>query len=285
MNATDIDNPLFRQAVEAIDAGDLITLRKILDENPALLQQRLEAPNGGYFKDPHLIWFIAYNPIREKKVPNNIVEVLQTLLHYFQKDRPESYQEQLDYTLALVATGSSLQEAGYQLAMLDLLIDAGAFVGDCLPLIAHGGLEAAEHLLKRGSQLTLPVAVGLDRRGDVVELVQDANELEKYIALLVAAFLGNEELLNYFIQQNVDVNTFPATIPGFHSHATALHQAVSSGSLSCVKLLVNAGANLNEEDRVFNGTPRQWARHMQNENTGLQQERYAQIASYLESLP
>ena len=274
---------LFLQAVAAIDAGDLITLRQLMDENPVLLHQRLNKSEGGYFKDPYLLWFVAYNPIREQGVPGNIVEILRSLLEYLQKDRPGSYQEQIDYTLALVATGSQVKEAGHQLVMIDLLIGAGAFVGDCLPLIAHGGIDAAEHLLKHGSPLTLPVAVGLDRRGDVLDMMSDASDEDKYIALLVAAFLGNEALLHYFVQQKVDVNTFPASIVGFHSHATALHQAVSSGSLTCVELLVKAGAHLSREDRVFNGTPLQWARHMENENHGLQKDRYAQIASYLES--
>jgi peptide-methionine (S)-S-oxide reductase len=44
-----------------------------------------------------------------------------------------------------------------------------------------------------------------------------------------------------------------------YSHATALHHAVSSGSLDAVKVLVEAGAALDATDTVYAGTPLGWA--------------------------
>lgn len=278
-----IEDFSFQQAVMAMDKGDVGSLEKILTGDSTLVRRRLETADEGYFKDPYLIWFIANNPIRQTSVPDSILGLLDVLLRQLNLDRPDSYQEQLNYTLSLVATSSTIQESGRQIEMLDLLIENGATVGDCLPVIAHGGLVAAEHLLKKGSPLSLPVAVGLDRRGEVVELNTQASEKEKYTALLVSSFFGNEELIEYFVGDGVNVNAFPQPIVGFHSHASALHQAVSSGSLIAVKILVNAGAKLDARDLVFEGTPLQWAIHMRDENTGTQKERYAQIAHFLES--
>ncbi|HKV08430.1 MAG TPA: ankyrin repeat domain-containing protein, partial [Thermoanaerobaculia bacterium] len=63
---------------------------------------------------------------------------------------------------------------------------------------------------------------------------------------------------------------------------TALHHAVSSGSLDAVKVLVEAGAELGTKDRAWNGTPLDWAEHYidqaKKEDTG---KSYPEIAAYL----
>jgi peptide-methionine (S)-S-oxide reductase len=45
------------------------------------------------------------------------------------------------------------------------------------------------------------------------------------------------------------------------AHSTPLHQAVSSGSLAAVQVLVEAGADLTTRDRIYDGTPLGWAEH------------------------
>lgn len=59
--------------------------------------------------------------------------------------------------------------------------------------------------------------------------------------------------------------------PGFHPHGTALHHAVDSGSLETVKVLVETGAGLGTKDRIYDGTPLDWAEHLQR----------TEIAAYL----
>lgn len=54
------------------------------------------------------------------------------------------------------------------------------------------------------------------------------------------------------IELGVDLN---APCADLYSHATALHHAVSSGSLEAVKVLVEAGASLDTKDSVYGGTP------------------------------
>jgi len=106
MENSDIQDPLFRETVEAIDSGNISLLRQLLDENPALATIRLNTPNEeGYFKNPYLLWFVADNPIRHEKIPSNIVEVTQIILEALQNNPGDNYQHQVDYALGLVCTG------------------------------------------------------------------------------------------------------------------------------------------------------------------------------------
>src|SRR6478735_6055117 len=103
MKNSDIQDPLFRKAVEAIDTGNISLLRQLLEANSELITKRLDTPNEeGYFKNPYLLWFVADNPIRHEKLPPNIVEVTQTILEALQHNRGDNYQYQVDYALGLV---------------------------------------------------------------------------------------------------------------------------------------------------------------------------------------
>src|ERR1700756_5777281 len=81
MENSHITNRLFREAVEAIDAGNLVELKRLLEANPELVSKPLDTPDEeGYFKNPYLLWFVADNPIRHEKLPLNIVEVAEVIL-------------------------------------------------------------------------------------------------------------------------------------------------------------------------------------------------------------
>ena len=86
------------------------------------------------------------------------------------------------------------------------------------------------------------------------------------------------------IEKGVDVNGRPDDFNGFHSHASALHQAVYSDSLQCVQLLVEAGAKLDTTDTVYKGTPLSWAMYMQTEEgyDADGKKKFAEIQKYLE---
>ena len=70
-----INNPLFREAVEAIAKGKLEVLQQLLTTHPELVGMRLDNPTEGYFQQPYLLWFVADNPIRHGKLPANIVAI------------------------------------------------------------------------------------------------------------------------------------------------------------------------------------------------------------------
>jgi ankyrin repeat protein len=80
---------------------------------------------------------------------------------------------------------------------------------------------------------------------------------------------------------------------GLHPNATALHNAVCSGSLAAVEKLVEAGARVHAEDGPYKATPLRWAEyfvrnsgdskveHFQRE--GPRPKQYAEITAYLRS--
>jgi Protein of unknown function (DUF3303) len=97
------DNPnlldsLFRDAVAAIDAGDVPTLERLLAEHPELLSDRLGAPGAwlrdkvgdaldGFFERPYLLWFVAEDPVRNRKLPANIAQVAQAMIRAAERTR------------------------------------------------------------------------------------------------------------------------------------------------------------------------------------------------------
>src|SRR5262245_6224687 len=136
-NRTDPLDALFREAVAAIDAGDLTTLERLLSEHPELVRDRLEAPGewlrdqakgalDGFFARPYLLWFVAEDPDRNGTLPKNIGEVTRTIIRAARRDCVESLQEQLDYALRLVSWSGVAAREGVQLELIDVLVDAGA---------------------------------------------------------------------------------------------------------------------------------------------------------------
>ena len=282
MNNSEITDPLFKQAVESIDSGNISLLRELLRDNPLLIRTRLDVPTEGYFKHPYLLWFVADNPIRHEKLPANIIAVTAMLIEAVRKNAAVTFKEQIDYTLGLVATGRIPRESGVQNEWIDLLIDAGAAPGNGIGALAHGNIEAAKHLLKRGGELTLTAAICLDRTDDIKKLSKEASETNKQIALMAAAFYGKADMIKYLIDLGVNVNAYIDVSSGFHSHASSLHQAVFSGSLQSVQLLVAAGADLNAIDHIYEGTPLGWAKYMQTvEPNEPMKNKYKEIEVYL----
>jgi len=286
METADISNPIFLQAVIALDAGRLDELKELVNQHKSLVQDRLITPNEeGYFKDPYLIWFVADNPIRNPKLPLNIVEITRFLIDQVKREAPDTYQQQVDYTLGLVATGRIPRECGVQIAMMDLLIYAGARPGSGMGAIAHGNIEAARYLIDHGGEISLASALLLDRKADTDRLMSTATHAEKLLALTAAAFYGKADLVKYLLDKGTDPNGYPEQGTGFHSHATPLHQAICSTSLDVVKLLVDAGARLDIPDTIYDGTPLDWALHMQTETDNeTEKAAYARIAAYLKEV-
>ena len=265
-----IADPLFREAVGALDTGDVAELERLLAAHPRLVRDRLEYGEG-YFRNPYLLWFIAENPVRNGKLSANIAEVTHTILRAAKSGASaETYQEQIDYALALVCSGRVPRESGFQRELLDLLADAGARPdGALLTALAHREIAAAERLLERGAALTLPAAVCTRRRADIERLGRTASAEDRQMALAAAALYGEAGALGDLIALGVDLNAYSPI--GFHPHATALHHAVDSGSLDAVRALVESGADLDAKDRLHEGTALDWADHLHR----------TEIASYL----
>jgi peptide-methionine (S)-S-oxide reductase len=260
MDNSEIPDPLFREAVTAIDAGDVSALERLLAEQPDLVRARANCGEG-YFRNPYLLWFVAENPIRNGRLPGNIARVARTILETAEREEVGNLREQRDYALALVCSGRVARECGVQAELIDVLGDAGADPnGAMAPALAHREIAAAERLLERGAKLTLPAAVCIGRMADVTRLGPQASAEDRQTALACAALYGQPQAVATLIGLGVDVNAYaPAEI---HPHATPLHHAVDSGSLDAVKVLVEAGAALGTKDRLHQGTPLDWADYL-----------------------
>jgi peptide-methionine (S)-S-oxide reductase len=270
--------------VQAIDAGDTSELERLLAAYPKLACERLDAPGAwlrdkigdaadGFFAKPYLLWFVAEDPVRNGRLPANIVEVTRTIVSAAQRTCAERLREQLDYALRLVAFSWIARQCDVQIALIDVLLDAGASPANAPDsALVNGNVTAAAHLVERGAPVTLATAVCLARWEDADRLAASSTVREQQLALVLAALRGRAEALRYLLDRGVDANTVS---PDLYSHATALHHAVHSGSLDAVQVLVEAGASLDARDTAYGGTPLGWAEYAGNKPP------YDEIAAYL----
>ena len=282
---------LFRDAVTAIDAGDVTALERLLAEHPRLVRDRLEAPGAWlrdtvgdaldrFFRAPYLLWFVAEDPVRNGTLPLNIARVARAIIQAAQREGVPSLQEQLDHALRLVSWSWIARRCGVQLELIDVLVDAGASLdGNPENALVNQNVAAAEHLIERGATVTLATALCLGRADDVARLAPAAGEREKQFTLVLAALNGKADALRRMLDLGADVNRPSAAL---YPHASPLHHAVCSGSLEAVKVLVEAGAALETRDTAWNGTPFGWAEHYQHEYERDERgPRYTEIAAYL----
>jgi peptide-methionine (S)-S-oxide reductase len=283
----------FREAVAAIDAGDVERLERLIAATPALVRERLTSPGAwlrdriggaadGFFQKPYLLWFVAEDPVRNGRLPANIAAVARAIIDAARREGDANLQEQLDYALTLVSWSWIAREHGVQLELIDVLVDAGAALdGNQNNALVNGNFAAAAHLVKRGASLSLEAALCLGWWDDVDRLVPKSSHGEKQMALVLAALHGKADALRRMIRAGADID---APSAGLHAHGTPLHHAVSSGSIEAVKVLVEAGAKVNVKDKAWNATPLGWADHYVSEGQDTRPDRqYAEIAAYLRS--
>jgi ankyrin repeat protein len=253
-------DPAFRSAVAAIRSGDVAALEWLLDAEPQLLHERALEPacyrergRDDYFLDPKLLWFVAFNPIPDVPVPATIVDVTRALL----SRGPQ--QDDLDYTVELVMSGSAAREAGHQLELLDVLLAAGArATARAIDVaLAHREREPIEALLRAGHPLTAPIAAALGQTDALPGLLADAPPAEVNMAFALAVVNGQSDATRLALDAGADVGAF---LP-VHSHSTALHQAALADDVALVDLLLARGAPTDARDPTWNGTPLDWAIH------------------------
>ena len=283
----------FREAVAALDAGNIGKLEQLIGATPALVCERLAVPGAwlrdkvgaslnGFFQRPYLLWFVAEDPVRNGTLPGNVATVARTIIDAARREKAQHLQEQLDYALTLVSWSWIARQHGVQLELIDVLVDAGAaFDGNQNNALVNGNFAAAEHLVRRGAALTLEVALCLGWWNDVDRLLQITDKNEKQFAFVLSALHGKVDALRRLMTAGVDVN---APSAGLYSHGTPLHHAVSSGSVEAVVVLVEAGAKLNSKDGAWGGTPLGWAEYYLNgPQADHPDKQYGQIAAYLRS--
>lgn len=285
---------LFQQAVSAIDAGDVSALERLHEEHPHLVRERLANPGpwlrdkvgnavDGFFRRPYLLWFVAEDPVRNGRLPPNIAAVAQTIIDAARRDAASSLQEQLDYALTLVAWSWIARDCGVQIALIDTLVDAGANPsGNPENALVNHNFAAAARLVARGAPLTLATALSLERWDDARRLIPVTSPREKQFAFILTALNGRAEGLRLMLGIGIELN---GVSQGLYSHAPAVHHAVWSGSLDAVKVLVEAGADLQRRDSIYDGTPLGWAEYALREHAKSPEEarRYREIVAYLQA--
>ena len=249
-----IEDPVFRRAVDLADAGDVEALRAHLAQHPQVANQQISFEGGNYFRNPTLLEFTAENPVRHRKLPKNIIDVMKVIL-----DAGANISSR-EETLVLVCSGCVPRECGVQVAQIDLLCDYGANPDWAMETaLAHGEFEAANALLRRGAHVTLSVAAALGRVEDARRLLPASDGHQKHKALALASQFGHLEIVRLLLDSGEDPNRYSPI--GLHSHSTPLHQAAAGGHSEVVRLLVERGATPNMRDTLFDATPADWARH------------------------
>jgi peptide-methionine (S)-S-oxide reductase len=224
MNNTPTLDALFREAVTALDAGDVNTLERRLHAHPELARERLASPGAwlrdkvgdaldGFFQRPYLLWFVAEDPVRNNKLPANVAHAARAIIQAAQREGGDTLQEQLDYALRLVSWSWVARNCGVQIELLDVLLDAGASrEGNPNDALVNGNFEAAAHLIARGVKATMAAALCLERWDEVPRLAPAASAAEKQFGFILAALNGKAEALRRIIALGVELNSPSAEI-------------------------------------------------------------------------
>src|SRR5688572_24815212 len=141
-------HPRFEAAADAVVDGDVAKLRALLDEDPALIRATSTRRHHST-----LLHYVSANGIEDfrQRTPKNIVDVARLLIDAGAEiDAPNDDYGGRGTTLGLVATSAHPRIAGVQIALMELLVGAGANIdglaGGWSPIdaaLANGCPEAA----------------------------------------------------------------------------------------------------------------------------------------------
>jgi hypothetical protein len=252
---------LFRNAVQALDSGDVPRLGALLADHPSLSRYRCRTGaryEEGYFAGATLLHHVAGNPDRGP-IPGNILDIARLLIS---RDFDPKAGE---YTIGLLLTSKRASEAGVALPLVDLLVKAGAKFDlnapDVLGLpLLNVAPETAEALVRRGAKMDIRHAAGLGR----IEILRSmlAEEIEPVMleeALAYASIRGQTEAAALLLQHGATGDVL--VTPGGQTPRTALHEAANRGHAGIVKLLLTNGADTRVVEPRWGGTPAGWAEH------------------------
>jgi len=249
----------FEAAADAVVAGDLSTLGRLLHEDPKIVRARSSRAHRAT-----LFHYLAANGVEDyrQKTPKNAAAVARLLLKAGAEVDATIEAYGTEWTVVgLVATSLHPLDAGVQVELLQVLLDAGASVDgvtkEWTPLVValrNGRGEAAEFLAERGASLDLEGASGVGRL-DVVKsffnvddsLKPNATKTQMEGGFLWACEYGRNNVVDFLVKHGVD--QWAHDVNG----QTGLHWAVIGGQLETVKLLLERGAPL-EATNAYGGT-------------------------------
>jgi hypothetical protein len=259
----------FEAAVESIIGGDEELLKKLLQENPALVTMR-----SSRVHQATLLLYTGANGVEgfRQRSPRNAALIAELLLKAGAGVDAEIRDGGRGTTLGEVATSEHTAKAGVQIALMEVLMKYGARIdGDpegWQPLIAaldNARPEAAEWLAAHGATLTIGSAAGIGRL-DLVEKFFDSDGryrddqafgkkwrvpasagAQLVRALMYAAIYGHTGIVAFLIDKGVDIGAQD------DDQYTALHWAAHSGHIETVEWLLRHQAPL-EKKNCYDGT-------------------------------
>ena len=264
----------FESAVEAVVAGDLTSLRALLSAHPELVRAR--STRVAPFDPPQhratLLHYVAANGVEgyREVSPPNAVEVARALLDAgAEVDALADMYGGKCTTMSMLVSSGHPYNAGLQTTLAETLLDYGAALDNCgqgrwtSPLITAlvvGYRDTAEMLARRGARVdTVAAAAGLGRVDEVRRMLPPADADDRHRGLALATLVGHTTIVRLLLDAGEDPSRYNP--PGFHGHGTPLHHAVWAGKLDVVKLLVERGARLDIKDKLWSGTPLDWAEY------------------------
>jgi hypothetical protein len=252
----------FLRARAALDAGDLATLRWLVDAD--VLGYRCfegEWYESGYFAGAMLLHHVAGNPIR-CPLPGNVIEITRLLLERGADPEARCGADQESTLAGLLLTSKQASDAGIAVPLLEMLLDAGASIDLETPGVLTYPLwnvarGTAEALVRRGTPMDLRHAAALGRH-DVLTGMLDAGPDAELIeeALIFACVQGELESVRLLVSHGARGDRI-----GTYGPAPALHEAANRGYPEIVKFLLDHGADPTVRDRRFDGTALGWAEH------------------------
>jgi ankyrin repeat protein len=263
---------LFESAVEAVINGDLAGLQSLLQDHPDLVQAR--SGRRTHFDPPlhraTLLHYIAANGVEgyRQRTPVNAVAMAKLLLQSgADVDALADMYGVPCTTMSLLVSSSHPAQAGVQVSLVETLLDYGAAIeghgtkkwgSPLMTALAFGYPDAAKALVRRGALVdNLAAAAGLGMAEDFQRLLAAADAESRHRALAVAAQHGHAGIVALLLGAGEDANRYNPD--GLHSHSTPLHQAILPGHEAVVRVLVENGAKLDLQDKIYQGTPLGWA--------------------------
>jgi ankyrin repeat protein len=283
----------YETAADAIVAGDVGTLARLLRANPALVRARSTREHRAT-----LLHYVSANGVENyrQRTPKNAVKVAEILLESgAEVDAEADVYGGGATTLGLVATSVHPFKAGVQNDLIDVLLKHGArldypgsagnkhtLVTGCL---ANGRVEAAEHVASLGAALNLSGAAGVGRLDVVKTFFNDdgslkptATQADLANAFVWACGYGRPEVVEFLLERGIDVD---ARYP-FHGRGhTGLHLAAYHAHPDVVRILLRRGAATDPTDATWGTTPLVWALYAWSEDPTAPIDRYYEVAAML----
>jgi ankyrin repeat protein len=252
----------FESAADAIINGDITTLKRLLSQDPKLINVRSTREHGAT-----LLHYVSANGVEgyRQKTPKNIVKIAKVLLDAGAEiDAEANVYGGGATTLGLVATSVHPFRAGVQNPLMQILLDHGAEIDHTTSAgkrqsavrgcLANGRGEAAMYLAERGALLDLEAAAGIGRL-DVVEgyfkedgrLKRKVTKKQVQLAFLQACGWGRNTVVEFLLNKGVDLSGHGG------DGQTGLHCAAICSQLETIKLLLKFKPPL-EVKNVYGGT-------------------------------